>query len=119
VLLEEAAEFLNFFPGAAPCRKGVQHQLAGRPVENALQHVGSQLALGLFGGLLSFIDVCALLFVTPDQALRGHYLHEFQNGGVAEGLFFLKSLVNIADRGGPAFPEHLENLQLGGRWLLW
>jgi len=80
VLLEEAAEFLNFFPGAAPCRKGVQHQLAGRPVENALQHVGSQLALGLFGGLLSFIDVCALLFVTPDQPFRGHDLQDLQLG---------------------------------------
>ena len=114
MFIEQAAKLFDFFPGAALRRKGMKHQFAGGPVEDALQHVRGELALGLFGGLLRFIDVRALVFVTPHQSFGGHNLHEFQNGGVAESLLFVEGVVDFADGGRPAIPEHLKDLQLGG-----
>ena len=114
MFIEKAAKLFDFFPGAALRRKGMKHQVAGGAVEHTLQHVRGELALGLFGGLLGFIDVRALVFVTPDQAFGGHDLHEFQNGGVAESFFFVEGVMDFADGGGPAIPENLKDLQLGG-----
>ena len=119
MFVEQVAKLFNLLPGAALCCKGVQHQLARGPVKNAFEHVGGKLALGLFCGLLRFIHVGTLVLVAPDQALRGHDLHQLQHCGVAEGLFFAERFVDFANRGWAAIPEHLKYLQLSGCGLLW
>src|SRR6185295_18452772 len=66
-----------------------------------------------------FVDMGALILVAADQALGSHDLHQFQNRRVAESLFFLQRFVDIANRGRPAIPENLKDLELSGSGLLW
>jgi 23S rRNA pseudouridine2605 synthase len=119
VFVEQTAKLFNLLPGAALGSQGMQHQVARGAVKYALEHVCGELALSLFGGLLRFIDVSALVFVTADKPLAGHDLHEFQDGRVAESLFFLKCIMHVADCRRPAFPKYLQDLQLGCGRFLW
>src|SRR2546430_4060881 len=43
---------------------------------------------------------------------------EFQDRGVTEGFLFAQSFVDLADRGGPARPQHAKNLQFRSSGLL-
>ena len=96
----------------------MQHQLLCGAVKDALQNIRCKLALGFFGGLLGLVDVCALLFIAANQPLGCHDLHELQDSGVSESLFFLQSIVDFAYRGRAALPKDLKDLQLGGCGLL-
>src|ERR1700760_4444738 len=57
IRIQNAAEFFDFLGCRAMPRQGMHHQLAGRAFEHALQHVGGELALGLFGGTHGFVNM--------------------------------------------------------------
>jgi 23S rRNA pseudouridine2605 synthase len=118
VFVEQVAKLFNLLPRAALRGQRVQHQFSRGTVENALQHVGGKLALGLFLRLLRFIDMRALIFVAADETFHGHDLHELEYCRVAESLFRLQRFLDFANRGRSALPENLQDLQLGGGGLL-
>ena len=98
--------------------KGVKHELAGRALENALEDVAGELALGFFRGLACFINVGALVFVSAHGAFCGHDLQKLQDGGVAQVFFLMKRVVDFADGGRAACPEDLEDFEFGCCGLL-
>ena len=93
----------------------MQHKLAGGAFKDAFERVRGKLAFSFLGGKAGFVNMGALLFITAYQALDGHDLHEFQDGGVAEIPFFGKRGVDIADGGRAAVPKNVENIEFGGR----
>src|ERR1700686_5064887 len=114
IFIQQMAQLANFFRrGLAPGQR-MHHELTGRTFENPLQHVPGKLLLGLLGGKACFIDVRPLGFVSTHRAFCGHDLQEFQYRGVAEVSFLAERLVDFANRGGAAIPEHAENFELGG-----
>ena len=118
MFVEQAAQLFNLLPRTALRGQSMQHQFPRGTVENALQHVGGKLALGLFCRLLRFIDMGALIFVATDETLRGHDLHQLEYRRVAESLFGLQRFVDFANRGRSALPQNLQDLKLGGSGLL-
>src|SRR5258708_26156078 len=57
VLVQQAAQFVNFFARSFAPAQGMHHELAGGAVEDALQHVPGTLALGLLRRQAFVIDL--------------------------------------------------------------
>src|SRR5579862_2258236 len=77
VFVEQTAQFIEFLFRRVAAFERVQHELAGRAFEDALQNVARQLALRFLGRLTCFVDVGTLRFVSTDRALGGHDLEKF------------------------------------------
>jgi len=93
--------------------EGMEHKLAGRTIKYTIERVRCKLALGFLGGEASLVDMGALLLVATDEALGGHDLHQFQDGGVAQFPFCGECVVNVADGGGAAVPEDVQDIEFG------
>src|SRR6186713_1409241 len=83
-------------------------------MEDAFEHVGRELLLGLLGRLLGGIDMCTLIFGARDEALGGHDLQELESARVADVFLTGEHLVDLPNRGRSARPEDLEDREFRG-----
>jgi hypothetical protein len=102
----------QLFSGCLLHGQGVKHKLAGRTTECALEQISYQLFLGFFFGQSSSIDVGALGLVAGDEALFGHYLEDFENGGVSGWLSPMEFFEDVSDCAGTASPQDIQNGKL-------
>src|SRR5262245_56181729 len=110
--VQHRADFREFFFCSRLGRKSSHHEASGRPVEGALQQVGSNLALGLLIRNTSFINMCTVALGSDQQALFGHQLHLFERGGIAAVLG--ESVVELAGGGRSEAPKDGEDIDFSG-----
>ena len=111
VLIEQFAQFREFFLGRLMGGKRAHHQAARGAVEAALQKVARQLALRPFARFGGLVDVRALLLIAAHQALLRHDLHGLEHGGVLRGFALRNHVVNVADGNRAAAPQDGEDLE--------
>ena len=73
--------------------------------------IRSGLTLNL--GLGWLVDMRTEPLRPREQPFLVHDLHLLEHRRVANRFGLCHDVVNLADRGGPAFPEHAENFQFG------
>src|ERR1017187_4737717 len=112
VFLDQSADLRQFLRRRLARRESAQDQALRRAAERALKQVARQLALRPFAWPVGFVNVGALAFVAPHQALLGHDLQQLENGGVLRGLAARHGFMHVAHRGGAACPKDGQDFQL-------
>ena len=108
-VVEELADFGEFGGGGFFGGKGLEDEAVGGAVEDAVQEVAEEAALGVALGEGGVIDVGSAGFVAGDQSFFGHDLQHFQDGGVAGLAGAAEFGMDFADGARAVAPEDGED----------
>ena len=112
-MVQDVADFAEFFGGDFFGGEGAQDEPSGGAVEGAVEQVADEEFLGFGLGLAGRVDVGLAAFIAGQVAFFVHDLHELEGGGVAGGADAVQFLCDLADRAGAAIPKDAEDGQLG------
>jgi hypothetical protein len=96
-LLQQLADFRQFFRGDVLRLHGPQHELARRPAERFLDYVIDDLLLGLFFRNGRGIKLGPSRLIAFQQPLVEHDLHHLQGRRVSRVAITQERIVNIAN----------------------
>src|SRR5687767_15925279 len=115
--VDKLSDSIELFARCGFSFQNVLYQVQRRAAKSFLHQRTDQFVTGCPLRLPWAIYMRLLPFITHDETLLLHYLHELEHGRVCGRPALVDLLENLADRRFLQIPENIEYLELSGRRL--